>query len=130
MKKLEFKTSKGEFIIEEASDKNLGRVLVKYMTEEQFSEVVDSELDSHLKPNYKDYLHDYNSGFEDEYIYCTAKQSFESLIKSLGWNLFENPVQVSISTLTDIEQAYRQLDADWQEAESKTFYNPIISKKV
>ena len=41
MKKLEFKTSKGEFILEEASDNNLGGVIVKYMTEEQFEEVVE-----------------------------------------------------------------------------------------
>lgn len=118
MKKLEFKTEKGEFILEEASDKNLCRVLVKYMTEEQFAEVVDSELDSHLNPNYKDYLHDHNSGFEDKYTYYTAKQSFESLIKSLGWHLFENPFKNCDLMVNNKAKA-----------EEKTFFNPILLKK-
>lgn len=136
MKKLEFTTSKGEFILEEASDKNLGRVLVKYMTEEQFAEVVDSELDSHLKPNYKDYLHDRNSGFEDEYAYYTAKQSFESLIKSLGWCLFENPVKMPLHPICDsimeesIHDKYRKRKKDWTQAECKTLYNPVLLIKL
>lgn len=125
MKKLEFKTSNGEFILEEASDKHLGRVLVKYMTEEQFAEVVDSELDSFLSPNYKDYLHDHNSGFEDEYIYYTAKQSFESLIKSLGWYLWENPVTVPMHKSNNIHEM-----SEYIKSESKTLYNPIILKKA
>lgn len=114
MKKLEFKTSKGEFILEEASEKNLGMVLVKYMTEEQFAEVVDESFDCWMALGYKDYEN-------DNAVYVLAKESFESLIKSLGWYLFENPV-VSGGLCYSIK--------DWKEAESKTLYNHVLLKKV
>ena len=114
MKKLEFKTSKGEFILEEASDKNLGRVLVKYMTEEQFAEVIDKLEWSDgyfMYYRYDKSVHSFSETW-------TAKQSFESLIKSLGWYLWENPNDKQCGTI------------EWQEAESKTLYNPILLKKV
>ena len=128
MKKLELKTSKGEFIIEEASDKNLGRFLVKHMIEEQFAEVVDSfELFGNINVGYKNYT-------EEEPVLDTAKQSFESLIKSLGWYLFENPLD---STKYLFEEGkdqnkffVRLPKRRWQEAESKTLYNPVLLKKV
>ena len=117
MKKLEFKTSKGEFIIEEASDKNLGRVLVKHMTEEKFTEVVDklewSDGYFFMHYRYDKSLHSFSETW-------TAKQSFESLIKSLGWYLFENPFSSG---------GLCHSTKDWKEAESKTFYNPILLKK-
>lgn len=118
MKKLEFTTEKGEFIIEEASDKNLGRVLVKYMTEEQFAEVVDDSFDCWMALGYKDYEN-------DNAVYVLAKESFESLIKSLGWYLFENPVKVPMHKSNNINDMSKHI-----EAESKTFYNPILLKKV
>lgn len=117
MKKLEFKTSNGEFILEEASDKNLGRVLVKYMTEEQFAEVVDKLEWSDgyfMYYRYDKSLHSFSETW-------TAKQSFESLIKSLGWYLFENH-SASGGLCNSIK--------DWKEAESKTLYNPILLKKI
>ena len=128
MKKLELKTSKGEFIIEEASDKNLGRFLVKHMIEEQFAEVVDSfELFGNINVGYKNYT-------EEEPVLDTAKQSFESLIKSLGWYLFENPLD---STKYLFEEGkdqnkffVRLPKRRWQEAESKTLYNPVLFKNV
>lgn len=116
MKKLEFKTSKGEFILEESSDKHLGRVLVKYMTEEQFAEVVDISFDTPRM--YRDYFNNM-PGF-------TAKESFESLIKSLGWYLWENPVPPYAPNDVDFHESAKK----WFEAESKTLYNPILLKKL
>ena len=117
MKKLEFTTGKGEFILEEASYKNLGRVLVKYMTEEQFAEVVGLPLPS----------------FEVDEETCSvtryeisSKQSFESLIKSLGWYLWENPVPPYAPNDADFHESAKK----WFEAESKTLYNPVLFKKA
>lgn len=130
MKKLEFATSKGEFILEEASDKNLGGVLVKHMTEEQFAEVVDSTVKGVILTCFKDYTKGYysNSVF-------TAKESFQSLIKSLGWNLFENPYQTAWDELCIWGHGGFAKDGKsefqlYTEAESKTLYNPIILKKI
>lgn len=144
MKELKFTTGKGEFILVE-DEPNLSKIIpwdfceflgvVKTMTEEQFADVVDSELDSHLNPNYKDYLHDYNSGFEDEYIYYTAKESFESLVKSLGYYLFENPYQYDWDELCryghgDFSKNGKSSYDLYMEAELKTFRNPILLKKI
>lgn len=119
MKKLEFTTGKGQFILEEASDKNLGRVLVKYMTEEQFAEVVDESFDCWMALGYKDYEN-------ENAVYVLAKQSFESLIKSLVWHLFENPVPPYAPNDVDFHESAKK----WFEAESKTLYNPILLKKL
>lgn len=133
MKELKFKTSKGNFILVEDEPKLTKFIpwdlcelvgIVKDMSEEDFEEIVDSPSNNHLECTYKDYQQN------SETVYFFAKESFESLVKSLGWYLWENPVQHSIASLSDQEQAYRQLDADWQEAESKTLYSPILLKKV
>lgn len=119
MKKLEFTTEKGVFILEEASDKNLGRVLVKYMTEEQFDGVVDSITWRYTSGGsntvYRNYL--CNNEVSGSGVLESAKQSFESLIKSLGWYLFENPYK----NFAD------EIGCD--QAESKTLYNPVLLKK-
>ena len=112
MKVLEFKTSNGEFILEEANYKNLGRVLVKYMTEEQFAEVLDRSIHTGL---FAHYVKDIPVNI---YCYKSGLESFESLIKPLGWYLFENPNDKQCGTI------------EWQEAESKTLYSPILLKKI
>lgn len=117
MKKLEFKTSKGDFIIEEASEKNLGRVLIKHMTEEQFADVVDSfELFGNINVGYKNYA-------EEEPVLDTAKESFESLINSRGYYLFENPyTDPGLMPSAELD-LYRKTN-------DKVFFNPILLKRV
>lgn len=131
MKTLKFTTSKGDFALMDGKDQidqTLKALLEEYtpvakvseMKEEQFAEVVDS---TETHPKYWNYNLNYFREFH-------AKESFESLVRSLGWYLLRNPVQESIATLPSMEQAYRQLDDDWQEAESKTLYSPILLKKI
>ena len=115
MKKLEFTTSKGEFIIVDSIGReNYYEVLrseglqvyhigmLRDMTEEQFAEVFDEPINHSRQGNY----------------YSSYRQKFESLIKSLGWYLFENPY----SNFAD--------ETGYQEAESKTLYSPILLKKI
>lgn len=131
MKTLKFTTSKGDFALMDGTeqiDQTLKPLLDEYtpvakvseMSEEQFVEVVDS---TETHPKYWNYNLSYFREFH-------AKESFESLVRSLGWYLWRNPVQESIASLSENEQAHRQLDADWQEAESKTFYSPVLLKKI
>lgn len=126
MKKLEFTTSKGEFILEEASDKNLGRVLVKYMTEKQFAEVLDRSVHTGLFAHYVTNIP------VNTYCYKSGLESFESLIKSLGWYLFDNPKGKEHPDWRKYASTkqYQQHSMDWIQAESKTLYNPILLKKV
>lgn len=137
MKKLEFKTSKGDFILidiigeesamyltsllldDESQIEVLGKV--KNMTEEQFAEVV------HYSEEFLGYI-DYG-GHTDYATVETSKESFESLVKSLGWYLWENPEGVSYSKMNDSEMDYRSF-LSWHEAKSKTFFNPILLKKI
>ena len=138
MKKLEFKTSKGEFILEEASDKHLGRVLVKHMTEEQFADVVDTASFFANKVFYKNYGDFKAIDFRDivENSFSSPRKSFESLIKSLGWNLFENP-ELIFSPYDPRSKTGRHewhekdlVELKWKQAESKTLYNPILLNKL
>ncbi|GEM_PF-2063335 len=143
MKKIKFKTSKGEFVLMDGAeqiDQTLRALLDEYspvskvseMTEEQFAEVVESH-DWHFNDGSTSYMfRDYRvkSEFDEPSRLPFASKSFASLVCALGWYFWENPVQHSIASLSDQEQAYRQLDADWQEAESKTFYSPILLKKI
>lgn len=138
MKKLEFKTSKGKFILLDVDTdgliklptdieyQELGRV--KDMTEEQFAEVVEMQrifnstnhycIDDIVYKNYIDY----------EWMH-SPREYFQSLIISIGWYLFENPIK-------KYRHQYEQMIAKWQyeidckEAESKTLYNPILLKKL
>ena len=136
MKTLKFTTSKGDFALmdgKEQIDQTLKALLDEYtpiakvseMTEAQFGKVVDSIKKGDILTCFKDY----NKGYYSNSLF-TAKQSFESLVNSLGWYLWRNPVQESIASLSENEQAHRQLDADWQQAESNTFYSPILLKKI
>lgn len=127
MKELNIITSKGNFILVD-DEPNLKKFIpwdlctlvgvVKYMTEQHFSEVVDSfELFGNINVGYKNYA-------EEEPVLDTAKESFSSLVKSLGWYLWRNPVS---------EKPSKECMGDaltWQQAESKTLYNPILLKKI
>lgn len=127
IKKLELETSKGRFVVEEASDKNLGRVLLKHITEEQAGEIVD----------YTNFI-----GFAvyEDYQDCnkvlyTAIESLQSLIKSNGWyleNPYKKPEHYDLwSKYGDFTQYGKSLTESverWQQAESRTLHNPVIFK--
>ena len=156
MKKLEFTTGKGEFILLDLPkfnknvtdayvthiDYNLNNVniqdidtgeyvfgaefaysveiigSVKYMTEEQFAEVFDEPINHSRQGNY----------------YSSYRQKFESLIKSLGWYLWENPLDSTkylFGEGKDKNNFFVRLPKrKWQEAEYKTLYNPVLLKKL
>lgn len=117
MKKLEFETSKGRFVIVDSTtlDKVSGQALVdeygdyiilSEITEEQASEIV-FRIGHH----------------SNDHLIPSAKQILHSLLKSKGIYLFENPYGEWFS---DFKNANDELD--WQLAEQKTFYNPYIFK--
>lgn len=137
MKELKFSTSKGEFLLLDGKDTITERLtellkeyehyaVVKEMTEEQFAEVVE-HYNFGTKENPDIGFRNYTS---TAFNIDTGSQSFSSIVRSKGWYLWENPVQVSIASLSEKEQAYRQLDTDWWGAESKTLYSPILLKKI
>lgn len=103
---------------------------LKDLIEDQVSGVVDSLTWNFTNgtsgKSYRNYLA--KSEFDFQPVFPTALESLHSLIESKGCHLQKNPIQESIKDLSAKEQAYRQLDLDWQEAERKTFYNPIIFK--
>lgn len=134
MKKLEFKTSKGSFIL---SDENyylvnergvktaylnnkkqfeyVSFIRLSEITEEQASHIVGS-VEERL---YKDDVSEY---------FKTSIKSLHSLLKSKGVYLYKNPVKFP-EYIDGYPDGY--LDAIQQEmhlAEQKTFYNPVIFK--
>lgn len=144
MKKLEFSTSKGEWLLVDddehglITDKEQANRLINAwgtdnverdldrlelicklsdITEEQASDVVDSEyVDFIDKYLYRDYKSkNAKEVFNDN---LSAIESLHSLIKSKGVNLFENP--------------WRDCgDDDVVNFENKqTFYNPYLFKKI
>lgn len=132
MKTLKFTTSHGDFALMDGAeqiDLTLKAFLDEYtpvskvseMTEEQFKQI--TEYAGSPWYGHKDFTNPHN-------WFPTAKESFESLVTSLGWYLWRNPVQESIASLSENEQAYRHLDTDWKEAESKTLFKPILLKKI
>lgn len=101
---------------------------VKHMTEEQFAEVVDSITWIYTiggsNTVYRNYL--CNNEISGSGVLESAKQSLESLVKSLGWYLFDNPVPPYAPNDVDFHESAKK----WFEAESKTLYNPVLLKKV
>ncbi len=116
MKKLEFTTGKGRFVVVDVKDIDYdvlginGEELDKIdyldeLSEEQALEIVDSiEYDENYKLFY-DYL-------RNEWV-TSAIKSLHSLIKSKGWYL-SNPAPL--------------LSHHRLEAESRTLHNPVIFK--
>lgn len=146
MKKLEFKTSKGDFLLidmvgeesamyltslildDDTSIEVLGKF--KYMTEEQFDKVLDRSFQTGLFAHYVTNIP------VNTYCYNSGLESFESLIKSLGCNLFENP-ELRFSPYDPRSKTGRHewhekdvVELKWKQAESKTFYKPILLKKL
>lgn len=142
MKQIEFKTSKGTFIISDEKYYLINENGVKTaylkdvpqfeyekfmhlprLTEEQARNIVD-EFKYHptlIKKVFIDYLN------ADFYI-NTAIESLHSLIKSLGVHLYKNPYkeaynkELSENENNDIESYKKDL------LKSYTFYNPYIFK--
>lgn len=135
MKTLKFNTSKGDFALMDGTeqiDQTLRALLEEYtpvakvseMSEEQFGEVVDSRikggglLSCHREKCFKDYM---NGGYPRG---VTAFYSLKTLVKSLGWYLWDNP-HGSPSTCSEAGDY-----SLWSKAESKTLYSPILLKKI
>lgn len=131
MKKIEFKTIKGDFVLVDnrgranyydvISDFIMRGVNLKYInqikdiTEKQASNIVDNPTSDGFYPRYWN--------FEDGNTmwYClkdNALESLHSLLKSKGVYLYENPNDNQCGTI------------EWQEAEQNTFYNPYLFKKI
>lgn len=134
MKKLEFTTGKGGFVVVDGSqpiDTEIAKLIFgsywsirfKDLTEEQASEIVDYTNFIGFAV-YEDY-HDGNK------VLYTALDSLHSLIKSKGWYL-ENPLQFTKPTddlsFYDNQEDMEKCIADWQQAESRTLNNPVIFK--
>lgn len=124
MKELKFTTSKGEFLLLDGKDSITERLsellkeyehysVVKEMTEEQFCEVFDSSIHTSL---FAHYVKDVPVNI---YCYKSGMESLSTLVRSLGWYLWENPIP-----------PFKERKSDWQEAESKTLYNPILLRKI
>lgn len=103
MKKFEFETSKGKFVLVDRDNEVIEELkyfckqyILKQITEQQASEIVDS-IDSQV----------------------SFKTSLNILLKSKGVYLFENPLKIGTS-----KQDYTH----FKEAEQNTFYNPYIFK--
>ncbi len=122
MKKLEFETSKGRFllidqepcgkvILPSCSHIEIGRL--KQITEEQASDIVDL-FNLYPKNHYQDYE-------RLECGYSSSIISLHSLLRSKGIYLFKNPYPDAGLIPSAGQQLYR-------EAELKTFYNPVIFK--
>ena len=95
------------------------------LTEEIASELVDKTI-MHLtygdnKHKYRSYVN-YNLGFNN------AKESFISAVESKEKFWLENPIEI-IERGADTEHNRVLNQNEWQEAEEKTFKNPLIFVK-
>lgn len=82
---------------------------ISEITEEQASEIVD---------------------FEDgcRMLYGYAKNKLNSLLKSKGIYLYDNPYDLNEQLDCNCDMCYQKLEDAFDESEQKTFYNPYIFK--
>ena len=94
------------------------------LTEEIASELVEQSY-SNLEESimYRDYM----AKYDDEVLY-EALKSFKSAIESKGFYWLENPIEI-IERGEDTEHNRVLNQNKWQEAEEKTFKNPLIFVK-
>ena len=97
------------------------------LTEEIASELVDIKYDNYDIEWYKDYRI-INDGTEDDYVFLIAKESFISAVESKEKFWLENPIEI-IERGEDTEHNRVLNQNEWQEAEEKTFKNPLIFVK-
>lgn len=118
MKKLEFETSKGSFLLNEEGK----GISLKEITEKKASEIVDEFLFN--ANDGSDYVDQevYKNYITDEIYLTNPKESLHSLLESRGIYLYEKPYLPE--ELINNQEAFI---ADLK-AEQKTFYNPYIFK--
>ena len=112
MKTLTLVTSKGTFILIDPN--TFGKTHLP--TDIEYIEL------GRLK-NFKD--SDYDKIVDD----TESKGAFERIIKDTGHYLFVNPKPLGVFAMTEtgiVDTA----KSEWEEAEGKTFYNPIILQKL
>lgn len=145
-KQIEFKTSKGTFILVDMPNNRIEEMVCgQYMidttssihyklsdiTKDEASEIVDEDNDYGVRifQNYQTTSMQY---FDEQ---ITAIESLHSLLKSKGVHLYENPVpepeiQGGYTPDGDFLGGYDdQWIADYEEASQNTFYNPYIFVK-
>lgn len=135
MKKLEFETSKGKWVLIDGSDlPKVDKIIVENdtnfiklsdITEEQASEIVQMTWisDNINLCEFKNYDTNGNGSLS------SSIESLHSLIESKGVHLFENPYENS----TDLNSSFFSMQEDFnkeKEAEEKTFYNPYLFKVI
>lgn len=111
MKKFEFETSKGKFVLVDGYVEN--GIDLKQITEQQASEIVHNKHP--ISGGFVNYFE--STSLITSYSCFSAIQSLHSLLKSKGVHLFKNP-------FLDFET----LDPSAVYAEQNTFYNPHIFK--
>lgn len=155
MKKLEFETSKGRFVVLDVDYNSMTFVRIldtataclgseelfdykksfklSEITEEQVSEILEefhkNNFGTIKNPDYGFY--DYN---KNNFHLSSSIESLHSLFKSKDIHLFRNPLKDSelsfIGNVSGIDMllAKQKHDRRIKEAEEKTFYNPYIFK--
>jgi len=147
MKKLEFETSKGRFVVSDERHylKNEFGIKTAYLngvkqfefekfielnriTEEQASEIVDYGviIEEVQGGGLYEMYYDYELG-----RYSLGKsqiESLHSLLQSKGIHLYDNPVDLNEQLDCNCDMCYQKLEDSFVEAEEKTFYNPYIFK--
>lgn len=98
------------------------------LTEEMASELVEQSY-SNLEESimYRDYM----AKYDDEVLY-EALDSFKSAIKSKGFYWIENPISLErVRIYESVGDTFKSngVKKVWQEAEEKTFRNPLIFVK-
>lgn len=141
MKTLELKLKKDVFIVDttaplEAIEIDDYEFLYKgsELTEEIASELVEMEYDNFANEWFKDYKI-ITDDDEDDYLFLNAKPSFISAVESKGFYWLEHNVRNfslydprSKTGCHDLEEE-DIITKQWQEAEEKTFRNPLIFVK-
>ena len=94
------------------------------LTEEIASELVEEHYMNGIRSYeiYKDYRYNDSRWLDD------AKESFISAVESKGFFWLENPIEI-IERGEDTEHNRVLNQNEWQEAEEKTFRNPLIFVK-
>ena len=92
------------------------------LTEEIASELVDKSIHTGLYAYYVDNIP------VNAYCYNSAKESFISAVESKGFYWLVNPIEI-IERGEDTEHNRVINQNKWQEAEEKTFKNPLIFVK-
>lgn len=115
MKKFEFETSKGKFVLADSYVEN--GIDLKQITEEQASEIVGSIEEILLKDDCFDWFR-------------KSTKSLYSLIESQGVHLFKNPVPEPEYIIDNFGNGgiCEHWVSTFQEQEQNTFYNPYIFK--